>query len=208
MTLQQAIEIIGGLSKPSKMPCWSFSIPAAMCIIGMKLRGVLGSICSKCYALKGRYVFKVVQAALMRRFNGLTHPQWVEAMTFVIEKQEKSGFFRWHDSGDLQGQWHLENIAKVARNLPGVQFWLPTREYSTVAKWLETNQCPPNLTIRLSALMLEGQPPLAIANRLGLVTSGVTKSGFTCPAPNQKGKCLDCRACWSKEIANVQYKQH
>lgn len=203
-----ALEIVGGLSTPSKMPCHGYSIPAKKCITGAKLRGVTGSICSKCYALKGRYVFSNVQNALQRRFDTLQNKQWVEAMAFLLNKVEKSGFFRWHDSGDLQSVEHLENIVKVCNLTPSIQHWLPTREFSIVSEYLKSNSFPQNLTVRLSALMLEGAPPVSIARRLGLTTSGVSKSSFTCPAPSQAGKCGDCRACWDKSVSNVNYKQH
>jgi Gene product 88 len=203
-----ALEITGGFSAPSKMPCYGFSIPAKKCITGMKLREVVGSICSKCYALKGRYAFANVQNALERRFAGLENPRWVEAMAFLLNKVEKSGFFRWHDSGDLQSVEHLSRIVEVCRLTPNVQHWLPTREYGFVSEYLKTNSFPANLTVRLSALMLEAAPPASIASRLGLTTSGVSKEGFTCPSSKQGGKCLDCRACWNKSVSNVNYKQH
>lgn len=203
-----ALEIVGGLSSPSKMPCFGFSIPAKRCITGMKLREVAGSICSKCYALKGRYAFANVQNALERRFAGLENPRWVEAMAFLLNKVEKSGFFRWHDSGDIQSLAHLSRIVEVCKLTPQIKHWLPTREFSIVAEYLKTNSLPENLTVRLSALMLESAPPVSIAQRLGLTTSGVSKTGFTCPASNQAGKCGDCRACWSKSVSNVNYKQH
>ena len=174
----------------------------------MKLREVAGSICSKCYALKGRYAFANVQNALERRFAGLENPRWVEAMAFLLNKVEKSGFFRWHDSGDIQSLAHLSRIVEVCKLTPQIKHWLPTREFSIVAEYLKTNSLPENLTVRLSALMLESAPPVSIAQRLGLTTSGVSKTGFTCPASNQAGKCGDCRACWSKSVSNVNYKQH
>jgi hypothetical protein len=98
---------------------------------------------------------------------------------------------------------------QVARNLPEIKFWLPTREYGIVSEWIKANGAlPENLTVRLSALMLEGQPPVGIAKRLNLTTSGVSKSGFTCPSSTQGNKCLTCRACWDKNVANVNYKTH
>lgn len=203
-----ALEIVGGLSAPSKMPCYGYSIPAKRCITGMKLRDVVGSICSKCYALKGRYVFANVQNALERRFASLENPRWVEAMAFLLNKVEKSGFFRWHDSGDIQSAAHLSRIVEVCKLTPSIQHWLPTREYGIVAQYLRDNSFPENLTVRLSSLMLEGNPPEAIAKRFNLTTSGVSKSGFTCPSSKQAGKCGDCRACWNKSISNVNYKQH
>jgi len=209
MKLAHALEIIGNFSAPSKMPCQSWSIPAKRCKTGMKLRDVVGSICSKCYALKGRYPFPNVQAALERRFQSLFNPLWVDAMVAAIQLSESSGFFRWHDSGDVQDVQHLEKIVAVAKRLPDVKFWLPTREYGFVAEYLKKHgSFPSNLTVRLSALMLDGAPPVGIAKRFGLTTSGVSKEGFTCPSSNQGGKCLTCRACWNQSVANVNYKQH
>ena len=209
MKIKDIESTIGTLSKPSKMPCYSFSIPAKRCITGMKLRDVKGSICSKCYALKGRYVFPNVQDALETRFRGMSDPQWVNKMVAMIAKREKSGFFRWHDSGDLQSVAHLAAIVEIAKRLPNIRFWLPTREFSFVSEFMDAHAIPDNLTIRLSAFMFDGHPPLGVAKRLGLTTSGAsTGSDFSCPSSKQEGKCLDCRACWDKSIQNINYKQH
>lgn len=209
MTLQQAIEIVGGLSKPSKMPCFSYSIPAKYCVTGSKLAKVSGSVCSKCYALKGFYPTPNVKAALEKRYVSLTDPNWVEAMTLTISGMEGSGYFRWHDAGDIQSIKHLEMIVQVCKNLPDIKFWLPTREYSFVSSFIAKHGAfPDNLTVRLSAFMIEGEPPVSLAKSLGLPTSGVSKVGFSCPSSQQQGKCLACRACWNKEVENVNYKLH
>jgi hypothetical protein len=207
-TIKDAEKIAYTLSTPSKMPCFSYSIPAQKCITGAKLRNVKNSVCASCYSLKGRYLFPNVKNALFRRLESLNHPQWVEAMVFMIGKREKSGFFRWSEAGDLQGVWHLEKIVEVCRRLPHITFWLPTREFSIVSEYTKSHTLPSNLTIRLSALMVEGEPPKGIAKRLGLVTSGVSKGSFNCPSSKQGGKCLDCRACWDKKVKNVNYKLH
>lgn len=208
-TSKQAEAIVHTLSAPSKMPGHAYSIPAFRCKVGSLLRKVKGSICSKCYALKGRYVFQNVIDAMEKRFNSLTHPLWVEAMTFLINKKEKSGFFRWHDSGDLQDVGHLSKIVEVAKNLPHIKFWLPTREYAIVSDYLEAfKTLPENLCIRLSAYMIDGKTPDSVAQRLGVQVSGVTKEGFTCPAPKQNNSCGDCRACWDRSVYCVSYKQH
>jgi hypothetical protein len=208
-TPKQAEAIVHSLSNPSKMPCHGYSIPASRCITGGKLQKVKDSICSVCYALKGRYVFPNVINAMEKRFQSLFNSAWEDAIVFLIEKKEKSGFFRWHDSGDLQGEWHLQKIVNVALRLPMIKFWLPTREISIVSDWIQKgNKVPDNLTIRLSAFMLDGQPPLAAANRLGLVVSGASDTNWNCPASKQEGKCGDCRNCWNKEIFQVNYKKH
>ncbi len=41
----QAWEIVGGLSKPGKMPGWSIGLPAKECNTGGKLQKIKGSVC-------------------------------------------------------------------------------------------------------------------------------------------------------------------
>jgi hypothetical protein len=106
MNTTEALKLVGGLSKPSKMPGWAYGIPAAECKTGKKLQDVPGSTCEGCYATKGCYVFPVVQAAQYRRLAAIKNPYWVEAMATLINSK-KSKYFRWHDSGDVQNVDHL-----------------------------------------------------------------------------------------------------
>lgn len=210
MTPQIAKQITGGLSKPSKMPGFAYSIPAQACIVGSKLRSVAGSICSKCYALKGRYVFGNVKRALQRRLESLSHPEWVEAMAFQIA-QAGVNVFRWHDSGDIQSLTHLENIVAVCKKTPDVRHWIPTREYAVVNAYvLKHGSFPNNLTVRLSAYMMDGPLPTGAAERAGVTMSGVTSDPqkVTCPAYKQGGVCGPCRACWDKNQPVVFYPKH
>tara|TARA_E500000305_G_scaffold62708_1_gene50032 strand:- start:187 stop:861 length:675 start_codon:yes stop_codon:yes gene_type:complete len=204
---------VGSLSNPSKMPGFGYSTPAKDCQTGSKLAKIVNSICSICYAKKGRYVFPNVQNAMQYRLDSLNKIDWIDCMVELISKKQSKlpegqrEFFRWHDSGDIQGVWHLEKIAEIARRLPEINFWLPTREYRFVREWLATATKPNNLQIRLSAYMIDGKPPTELANRLGLTTSGVSQNGFNCPAPKQDNACGDCRACWTSD-ENINYKSH
>ena len=109
MNTKEAWALVGGLSKPSKMPGWSIGIPAKECKTGSLLQKKKGSVCFDCYALKGCYVFKVVQDAQYRRLAAIKSPQWVEAMATLINSK-KPDVFRWHDSGDVQDLDHLQKI--------------------------------------------------------------------------------------------------
>ena len=84
MNKNDALKIVGGLSRPSKMPGWCYGLPAKECKTGGKLQKVPGSVCFNCYALKGCYVFDVVQAAQYRRLKSIKNPGWVSAMAFLI----------------------------------------------------------------------------------------------------------------------------
>ena len=195
-----ALKLVGGLSKPSKMPGWAYGIPARECKTGSKLVKVKGSTCEGCYALKGCYVFPVVQAAQYKRLDSIKHPGWVKAMTALINSK-KSKFFRWHDSGDVQSVKHLAKIFEVCRRSPDVQHWMPTRE-AWVKPYL--SRAPKNLLIRFSMPMVD-QPAAASWPHTSTVVSG---SGRTCPAPDQDNACGDCRACWDPSVKNVAYGKH
>ena len=212
MTIEQLKTLTGGLSTPSKMPCFGFSIPARHCKVGKKLNKIKNTVCEKCYALKGRYSFKNVQDALDRRFKAIYEPSWVEWMVEYIGKKEKSGFFRWHDSGDIQDIQHLNNINIIARKLPNIKFWLPTKEMGIVKKFLQFHTPESNLCIRLSEFYLgehaKNKAQLDFAKKYGIVLSGANKTGFNCPAPKQANQCGDCRKCWNKNVFKIIYKLH
>ena len=199
MLKKEASKIVGGLSTPGKMPCYSINLPATECKTGAKLAQVPGTTCHGCYALKGRYRFKKTKNAMARRLAAITGPLWVQAMTALITGHK---YFRWHDSGDLQGVQHLKNIFEVCKQTPETSHWLPTREHSLLAL-MDPAVVPKNLTIRVSATKVDGRAP-----GWWPWTSTVSTEMKTCPAPDQGGKCKSCRACWSRDVQNVVYAKH
>ena len=203
MNLKEAKKITGGLSSPSKMPGYAYNLPAWRCITGVKLQAVEGSVCAGCYAMKGRYRFPNVKDALNRRLNSLTHPKWISAMAFLITHySKKQPWFRWHDSGDLQGIDHLKNIFMVCNLTSWIQHWMPTREVK-ILKGIQPEIVPKNLIIRVSSHMID-QAPVNFWPH----TSTVVRAGKTCPAQEQENQCGSCRQCWNKEVDNVAYPLH
>jgi len=209
MNIKEAKEITGSLSKPSKMPGWSYGLPAKECKTGGKLQKVPGSTCYDCYALKGCYVFKVVQDAQYYRLKAIRNRLWVQAMALQINNK-KAPEFRWHDSGDVQDLKHLAKIFKVSKLTPKIKHWLPTRE-----AWVKKFEwaAPKNLVIRFSAQMVD-QSRFKIKGwrNTSTVSSDLNKTmvseGYFCPAPKQNNECGDCRACWDGRIKNVVYGKH
>jgi hypothetical protein len=199
MNTKEAWTLVGGLSKPSKMPGWSIGIPAKECNTGSKLVNVKGSVCEGCYALKGCYVFKVVQAAQYKRLEAIQHPDWVQAMATLINSK-KPDVFRWHDSGDVQDVQHLEKIFKVCELTPEKRHWMPTRE-----AWIKDHmhKAPANLVIRFSSPMVDQGPVKSWPN-----TSTVSTKSRTCPAPDNNNECGSCRACWDPLVKNIEYGKH
>ena len=210
-TITELNNLTGGLSSPSKMPCHSFSLPASKCKRGAELAKVAGTVCHSCYAMKGRYRFTNVQKAQQRRYDLLmadksnAYYNWSRNMIELIDRKEKSGYFRWHDSGDIQDINHLWVIDIIADALPDIQFWLPTRELAIVDEFQQNYELSPNLTIRISADALN----VGETYESGHLTSSVdSQYGWRCPAPNYQGKCNKCRACWQPNIKNVDYALH
>ena len=200
MQTKEALKIIGGsLSKPSKMPGWSIGLPAKECKTGGKLQAVPGSVCFDCYAMKGCYVFKVVQDAQYRRLAAIKHPLCGGAIAHLINSK-KANVFRWHDSGDVQDEEHLIKIFAVCKLTPKIKHWLPTRE-----AWIKAflPECPENLVIRFSAPMVDQEAPASWPNSSEVVTAGAT-----CPAAQQDNECRDCRACWDSNIKTIKYGKH
>ena len=224
--LHEAKGVIGSLSNPEKMPGKGYGLPAKECNVGGKLQPIAGSVCNKCYALKGRYVFPPVQAAQYKRLESLSNPLWVTAMVRLIKGRES--WFRWHDSGDIQNMAHLIKIVAVAMLAPDTNFWIPTREFGLVKAYRDAGGIvPANLAIRLSAPMVGAQFPA----RAGL-SSMVLKKGqpvpenvYLCNASHTRedgstvatitddnrvelGHCGDCRACWSTTNTVTAYPIH
>jgi len=196
--------ITGGLSIPSKMPCPAWGISAFRCRVGQILARREGTVCHDCYAMKGTYGFSSVQDKLEQRYRGLFDPLWVPAMVFLI-RWHAEGHFRWFDSGDVQNVRHLQNIITICRHTRDVLHWLPTREFAVVRACAD--EIPENLTVRVSGHQLDGEPPDRWPTT-STVTSVQEAGDGICPAPEQGGKCGECRACWDREVARVTYRQH
>ena len=215
MLKKEASKIVGGLSTPGKMPCYSINLPATKCKVGSILAKESGTTCHGCYALKGRYRFPIVKKAMARRLGALLRPEWVQAMTTLITGHK---YFRWHDSGDLQGPAHLKNIFEVAKATPDANHWLPTREHALL-QHMDPAIIPKNLLIRVSATKVNGPAPSwwpwtstvvshKIFWKLGLWFNKILRIKGKCFAPIQGGKCKSCRQCWDRNVSNVVYAKH
>jgi len=219
-SLKAATAVTGSLGFPSKMPGTAYGISATLCHVGSKLRQIPGTTCSDCYAMKGRYPMGSIRKAHETRLAGLSHPQWCEAMAYALNhahgvidgkvhpKIKQPGYHRWHDAGDLQSLQHLIRIVVVCQMTPAIEHWLPTREAALVAQFIKGGGVfPPNLTVRISATMIDGPPSKAFP-QTSTVHHDKPPQGTPCEAYTRGGVCGPCRACWSRDVANVSYPQH
>jgi len=211
MNIKELEKKIGTLSNPSKMPSYAWGISASKCVTGSKLAKIKGTICNKCYALGGHYLYPVVANAHKIRLDAIYTPEWVDYMAELLTQKykrlDKSRLFhRWFDSGDIQSYEHLMKIFEVCELTPHINYWLATREYKIIDQ-IKEEDVPKNLCLRVSAIKVDSPPP-----KFWKWTSGVHKDkkaiGRECPAYKQDGECKDCRACWSRKVKQVSYKEH
>ena len=208
MKVSELEHAVGGLSSPSKMPWYGWSIPAKHCKTGGKLAQVPGTVCYNCYALKGFYAMPAVGKALQNRLDiyNRDNAAWVTNMSALLQLKSKKlapakAYFRWFDSGDLQSPQMLTDIIRVCEANPQLTFYLPTKELTLVTT--NVTPIPANLVLRVSSPKVD-QPPV----RSWHLTSTVETANALCPAPKQSNKCGSCRACWDPTIPNISYKKH
>jgi hypothetical protein len=222
MKISRAREIALGdkkaqLGQPSKMPGYAFGLPAAKCLRGKKMAEDPRTVCGHCYALSNYYLtsFELLEAH-KRRFAGLSHPEWVPALVTLILSHVKpeAPYFRWHDSGDLQGLWHLRNIIEVCIHTPSVHHWLPTHEPFLVREYLElvaTGMSPPipkNLCIRISADGI-GCPPEHMEGLESIPTTTTHRghgSAFRVKVSKRPNDSIECKSYTRTDDAEYQRK--
>lgn len=210
------LQVIGGLSWPSKMPGAAFGLPPEACNVGARMAQIPGTVCSACYAMRGQYSFGDATAAQQRRLlllYGTDATTWVNAFVRVLEKA-RVDYFRWHDSGDLQGVWHLQRVVDICRATPHIRHWLPTREIAVVRAFQAAGGTfPENLVVRISG----NKPDQPAPQVTGCATAAVYTvgkfpvQGEACHAYDVNGKmrpegCGDCRLCWTDKA--VAYPFH
>ena len=213
LSYADAVDIIGGYSNPSKMPWISWSLDARNCNNGGRLHKVEGSVCHKCYALKGNYRFNNVRRAQARRRAALDHPRFVEAFIYVLNTRtvlDHEDRFRWFDSGDLPDFETLLKILQIAEGTPTVRHALFTKEYGLLRKLrLLGYGIPSNLFIRPSFPMVGhmwagDRVPGDTGQQ---ATVGLSDPPHTqCEAALQDNKCLDCDACW--RLGSINFHKH
>ena len=197
-----------GLSKNSKMPAYTFAIPAReSCPRGDKLAAIEGTVCSGCYATRGHDAMQPAKLAKARRWavadlaanSWAIRQLWVEAFVVAMKGEE---FFRWHSAGDLYSDAYRDLVSEAIYNTPATTHWLPTRQAKR-AKGLTHHA---NLTVRVSDDMIDQESNKWDGNTSGVHVMG--GRGVECKAYLNEGKCGDCRSCWDKETKHVSYKLH
>lgn len=195
----------------SKMPCDSISISAHLCKTGSKLKNIKGSVCHKCYALRGNYNYPSVKNKHERVLNFMRSPDFIKRMTGMLMATGNK-YFRWFDSGDVQDEAMAHSILDVCEATPWISHWIPSKEYRIWRTVLKERPQPANACIRYSTHFDDKKPTKAGQNTSTTFTSGDSPAavGKVCIANKMKDEtgiysCGPCRACWDTSIENIAY---
>ena len=197
------------LSKPSKMPCYSWSLEALTTCPGAKApNGDLVPACQGCYATTGNYRFPSVKAPRIHNQQDWERPEWVAEMVHQIHQQPH---FRWFDSGDMYHLKLARKILEVMRATPNTQHWLPTRmhKFQKFRPVIRAMRKLDNVVVRVSSDSVTGQYDRRQSTTSTIIPTASTPTTATiCRAYERDGKCGDCRACWDKSIKVIAYPAH
>lgn len=197
------------LSKPSKMPCLSWSLQALDTCPGSKdSAGKLVAACQGCYATDGNYRFANVMRPRLDNQEDWKRDAWIADM---VKALDNSRYFRWFDSGDCYDLRLAKKILKVMESTPWVNHWMPTRMYK-FAKFLpilESMNALPNVVVRYSSDSITGETiPGQCTSTIVQHFEDATDTMEVCAAYTRDGKCGDCRACWNKSVQVIAYPAH
>jgi hypothetical protein len=196
-------------SKTSKLGTKSWSLQALETCPGSKAAdGSLVPACSGCYATTGMYHFGPVKAVRADNKADWQRDGWTADM---VKALSKDSHFRWFDSGDMYSLELAEKMLAIMTATPGTKHWLPTRMYKfpKFQAVLKAMQALPNVMVRYSSDAVDGTFTPGVHGSTILPDATSAPAGVTvCQAYNQGGKCLTCRACYSKDVAVIGYPAH
>ena len=200
------------LSKTSKMPCKSISLPIEETCKGRyELNSkILKEICEKCYAGKGAYNWP---NSINLKNHNLSETRKHNFVPDMIKLLSKMDYFRWFDSGDIENEIMLEKLYQICLDTPNTKHWIPTKSRDLFDQYLwEMLESLPNVKVRFSSPSKNGKYDNIHGSTAISDKSQLDGNLFLCKAksigfkkngkPNPK-KCHNCRACWhnSRPIA-------
>lgn len=197
------------LSKPSKMPCQSWSLQAIdTCPGSIDASGELVAACRGCYAATGFYRMPVVIASREHNRTDWKRDVWVADMVAAIGTAD---YFRWFDSGDCYDIRLARKILAVIEDTPNCRHWLPTRMYKfpKFREVFDAINALENAVVRYSSDSVQGKQTRGrYTSTIASDPAQYPKSASVCEAGTRGGKCKDCRACWSKNVKLIVYPAH
>ena len=186
----------------------SWSLQAGNTCPGSKNNdGTIVLACVGCYAKEGRYLFGNVKKPRLENEIAWKHPEWVTDMVSKIKNQT---YFRWFDSGDIYDLELAEKIYQVILQTPDTKHWLSTKMYKfdKFKSVLNKINSLPNAVVRFSSDSITGEYDKELHGSVIIPSPDFITDAFVCQSLNRGGKCMECKACWNKNIKTIAYVAH
>ena len=196
------------LSKPSKMPCKTWSLQAGDTCPG-SINPVTKEpqpVCAFCYAKDGFYNMPGTKKVRNDNREDWKRPEWVAEM---VQQLDTERYFRWFDSGDVYHPALAFKIYLVMQMTPWCRHWLPTKSYNIpkIRPILERMKRLDNVSVRYSSFSIEGEYDQHHGSTV-IPYSNTPTNATICDAYERNGKCGFCRNCWDKTVDVIAYPAH
>jgi len=162
----------------------------------------------RCYACQGCYLFLDNQALYSENYKYYkvnTAETLAQAIVCYIDENNLK-LFRYFTCGDIPGAKFMDAVVIAAAARPNVKFWLYTKKYHIVNKYLDDNGAdviPGNVSIIFSHWMNDDGSYFPMDNPYGFATSEFIPLGqeelteqvtHVCPCsdPTVKATCATC----------------
>ena len=165
----------------------------------------------KCYAIKAYNQYPVVKEAWNDNWDFYNNDpkNFIEVFIKVMRRKKNKSLFRWHSSGELIDQNHLNDLIYIAKELPNTHFLIFTKQY-----FLDYSEKPNNFEVIYSAWPGLDIPKHILNKRIafmvdkeGIETRHVNSNTYVCPGITKKVHCDSCKLCW-KSNKNVIFPEH
>lgn len=175
-----------------------------------------GCPCAKtCYALKGRFRFPSVKAAMAENLH-LWQIDPAAYQRAVIDCAYYVRFFRWHSAGDVPSAAYLDMMTRVARACKSTQFLAFTKRDDIIPYYLHSGGAiPRNLHIVFSewAGVESCLGDIALPRAYVRLKSGEDVDAIPSNALQCCGNCAACvrgrASCWSLRAGqSVVFDEH
>jgi len=169
----------------------------------------------KCYARKAYVQYPNVREAWNHNYKEYTDnpKQFVQDFIAQMKNKKKKDIFRWHSSGEIMGQRHLDDLFYIATQLPETRFLVFTKKYN-----LDYSAKPDNFVVIFSAWPGLDMPEHIMKNnriafmldKEGVETRHEDRNTFVCPGVTKKTHCDKCQMCWNidKIGKDVVFPEH
>jgi hypothetical protein len=193
---------ISHLSTSEKMEMYSFDLDPKACGCADRCNYGKEKIC---YVLNnGHERYPARKLKLKRNLEFIKSDKFDSIKYEILKTRQRQ--FRWFGAGDVPDYESFVKIIKVCKQLPAVEFWLPTSRDDILTRFFEIEkaQVPRNCKVRLSAPDVCEEMPafmLELCKKWGITYSLTTldESKATCHASIDGGSCEMCEDCFKLE---------